>query len=86
MASNNFRNAEYIKRVAHFQVLDLLDRNYRTACNAKKVPIPDGFAMKEYVERVLTECGFGEKRARNLAIEDFLTLMLAFTKANIHFA
>lgn len=42
--------------------------------------------MKELVEQVLIDSGFGEKRARSLSIEAFLSLLLAFNEKLIHFA
>jgi len=47
--------------------------------------ISDTFCMKELVEKLLTEGGYAEKRARTLTIEDFLGLLLTLNKENIHF-
>ncbi|KAE9553600.1 hypothetical protein FO519_003195 [Halicephalobus sp. NKZ332] len=66
-------------------ILDMLEQNYRTFCSVKNIPIPADFDMKAFVEKVLTESGFSEKRARVMDIPDFLSLLLAFNKANIHF-
>uniref|UniRef100_A0A915EN70 rRNA adenine N(6)-methyltransferase n=1 Tax=Ditylenchus dipsaci TaxID=166011 RepID=A0A915EN70_9BILA len=67
-------------------VLEVLEKNYRTVCSLKDQKIEDDFSIKEHVEGVLRESGFGEKRARTLSIEDFLSLLLAFNQAQIHFA
>jgi len=67
-------------------VLDVLGKNYQTVCSIKNEPIDENFSIKEHVEKVLEESGFGVKRARSLSIEDFLALLLAFNEANLHFA
>ncbi|KAI1715662.1 ribosomal RNA adenine dimethylase domain-containing protein [Ditylenchus destructor] len=67
-------------------VMDTLGKNYRTICSLKNQAIPEEFDIKSYVENILKESGFDGKRARTLAVDDFLTLLLAFNKANIHFA
>lgn len=66
-------------------ILDMLETNYRTFCSVKNIPIPSDFDMKTLVEKVLEDNGFSEKRARTMDIPDFLSLLLAFNKANIHF-
>ncbi|GMG39353.1 unnamed protein product [Ambrosiozyma monospora] len=42
--------------------------------------------VKEKVEQVMTETGYGEKRAAKLNQNDFLKLLLAFHQTGIHFA
>lgn len=74
----------------------MLEKNYRKICSLKEIvsrpidgvfqEVPKDFSMKTLVEETLTTAGFAEKRARTMAIEDFLALMLAFNRANIHFA
>ncbi|KAI6184135.1 RRNA adenine N(6)-methyltransferase [Aphelenchoides bicaudatus] len=66
-------------------VLELVDKNYRTYCSVNNKEIPESFSVKEFVPKVLEDSGFAEKRARNLSIDDFLTLLLAFNKNGIHF-
>lgn len=41
--------------------------------------------MKEKVVHIITESGFASKRARQMDTEDFLSLLLAFNKEDIHF-
>lgn len=41
--------------------------------------------MKKVIEETLTASGYGESRARKMRVEDFLALLLAFNKADIHF-
>ncbi|KAH7697597.1 putative dimethyladenosine transferase [Aphelenchoides avenae] len=68
------------------QVLDLLSKNYAVVCSLKNQPVDKKFDMKSHVERVLADSGYAEKRARSMDIEDFLALLLAFNKADIHFS
>uniref|UniRef100_A0A183E307 rRNA adenine N(6)-methyltransferase n=1 Tax=Gongylonema pulchrum TaxID=637853 RepID=A0A183E307_9BILA len=67
------------------QVCESLEKNYRTLCSITNKTIEKTFNMKEKVEKILTESGFATKRARQLDTEDFLALLLAFNKEDIHF-
>jgi 18S rRNA (adenine1779-N6/adenine1780-N6)-dimethyltransferase len=67
------------------QVLELLRKNYEVICSLKNKPTSKDFDIKHHVEEILTSQGYAEKRARNMEIEDFLSLLLHFNKADIHF-
>ncbi|VDM44292.1 unnamed protein product [Toxocara canis] len=68
------------------QVCDLLEKNYRIVCSAKNKPLDKSFKIKDKLEKILTTSGFATKRARRMDIEDFLQLLLAFNKEDVHFA
>jgi len=68
------------------QVLKMLDKNYRLVCSLKNTAIAPDFEIRQKVEQILTTSGFATKRARMLDIDDFLTLLLAFNREDIHFA
>jgi len=69
--------------------MTLLEQNYKTFCALNNIevpnPTPPGF-MKEKVMGVLAKVGFEEKRSRQMDIDDFLKLLLAFNEENIRFA
>jgi len=67
-------------------VLEMVGKNYRTYCSVNNKEIPKDFIIKGYVSQLLLNSEFAEKRARNLSIDDFLTLLLEFNKAGIHFS
>jgi 18S rRNA (adenine1779-N6/adenine1780-N6)-dimethyltransferase len=67
-------------------VLEMVGKNYRTYCSVNNKEIPKDFIIKDYVSQLLLNSEFAEKRARNLSIDDFLTLLLEFNKAGIHFS
>eukprot|EP01071_Lankesteria_metandrocarpae_P007251 Lankesteria_metandrocarpae@DN4628_c0_g1_i2.p1 len=76
--------------------LKTLEENYKTVrslsmaaaakgnTHTESSPIVDNF--KQYVVEALDECGSAAKRAADIALEDFFTLLLAFNKRGIHFA
>ncbi|CAD6186574.1 unnamed protein product [Caenorhabditis auriculariae] len=66
-------------------VTELIEKNYRKVCSFKNKPVPATFNCKAAIEKVLSEAGYAEKRARSMTVEDFLALLLAFNKADIHF-
>uniref|UniRef100_A0A914S6S4 rRNA adenine N(6)-methyltransferase n=1 Tax=Parascaris equorum TaxID=6256 RepID=A0A914S6S4_PAREQ len=68
------------------QVCDLLEKNYRIVCSTKNMPLEKTFKIRNKLEDILTRSGFGTKRARRMDIEDFLQLLLAFNKEDVHFA
>uniref|UniRef100_A0A914BZC1 rRNA adenine N(6)-methyltransferase n=1 Tax=Acrobeloides nanus TaxID=290746 RepID=A0A914BZC1_9BILA len=80
------KNKTLLSSFKQNQVISMLDKNYRVVCSVKNKPIPKDFSIKDYIEKVLTENGFVTKRARTMEIEDFLALLLAFNKVDIHFA
>jgi len=66
--------------------IQLLEQNYKTFCSLNGVAIEEGFDMKKKVLDVLEENQFTEQRSQKMDIDDFLRLLEAFNKANIHFA
>ncbi|VDD91141.1 unnamed protein product [Enterobius vermicularis] len=69
----------------HNEVISLLDKNYRLFCNVKGVALEKDFDIKTKIQTVLEKSGFANKRARQLDVDDFLALMLAFNQKDIHF-
>ncbi|KAL3994306.1 ribosomal RNA small subunit methyltransferase A [Acanthocheilonema viteae] len=67
------------------QVCGSLEKSYRALCSIKNKEIESQFNMKDKMEHIITESGFASKRARQMDIEDFLSLLLAFNKEDIHF-
>jgi len=67
-------------------VLLMMEKNYKVQCSVAGRPVPDGFNIKEEVDKVLTSIEFKEKRARVMDIDDFMKLLHAFNKAGIHFS
>jgi len=65
---------------------EMLLNNYRIHCSLKNEVIPADFDMKQMLGDILNESGFKEKRARQMDIDDFLRLLLAFNSKGIHFA
>ncbi|KAH7712620.1 hypothetical protein AAVH_20017 [Aphelenchoides avenae] len=61
-------------------------KNYAVVRSLKSLPVDKKFDIKSHVESVLDDSGYAEKRARSMDIEDFLALLLAFNKADIHFS
>ncbi|VDO92232.1 unnamed protein product [Heligmosomoides polygyrus] len=66
-------------------VTELIEKNHQKLCSLLNKPIPKNFNVKDLIEKTLTDAGFADKRARSMAIEDFLALLLAFNRAGIHF-
>ncbi|CEF70456.1 Probable dimethyladenosine transferase [Strongyloides ratti] len=67
------------------QVIELLEKNYKEFCSLENKQIDENFDMKSYVEKILKDNNFAEKRSRTMTIEQFLMLQLVFNKAGIHF-
>jgi 18S rRNA (adenine1779-N6/adenine1780-N6)-dimethyltransferase len=67
-------------------ILEMLEKNYKTFCSIKNKPLDPSFDIKNLVDEVLEQNDFGNKRARTMEIPDFLSLLLAFNKADIHFS
>lgn len=67
-------------------ITDMLKHNYEVHCSFNNIPISQEFKIKEKIEHVLQECGFQNKRARSMEIDDFLLLLCAFNKHGIHFS
>ncbi|EDQ87015.1 uncharacterized protein MONBRDRAFT_27741 [Monosiga brevicollis MX1] len=51
----------------------------------KQQEVPDKFDIKDHIDAVLTTTGFGEKRAKQLDVDDFLSLLSAMNDADVHF-
>ena len=66
-------------------VLLMMEKNYRVQCSKENKPVPEGFNIKEEVDKVLTGIEFKDKRARIMDIDDFMKLLHAFNSAGIHF-
>lgn len=67
--------------------LRLLEENYKTYLSMQNEMIPDPLPdIKEIVEQVLQETGYGEQRAARMDIDDFLALLAAFNTQGIHFS
>uniref|UniRef100_A0A914HKS9 rRNA adenine N(6)-methyltransferase n=1 Tax=Globodera rostochiensis TaxID=31243 RepID=A0A914HKS9_GLORO len=67
------------------QVVNVLSKNYAVVCAARGQKVPEDFCMATHIERVLEGEQFSKRRARSMAIEDFLALMLAFNRTDVHF-
>lgn len=63
-----------------------LTTNYRVWCSRHNRKVPDDLDIRIKVEEVLVECGMQASRARSMEQEDFMKLLLAFNKADIHFS
>ncbi|XP_076033168.1 dimethyladenosine transferase-like [Oratosquilla oratoria] len=66
-------------------VIQTLEKNYKTFCSLHKKTLPEDLDMKNKVEKVLAGSGFDQKRARHMDQDDFLKLLHAFNKEDIHF-
>ena len=68
----------------HKKVIELLEKNYRTYCSLNNIT-PTSKPIKHLIMEILTETGYNEKRSSKLEQDDFLTLLNAFNKQNLHF-
>jgi 18S rRNA (adenine1779-N6/adenine1780-N6)-dimethyltransferase len=66
-------------------VLELLDKNARTAATLRGIALPADWTAKSVIEAVLAEVGFEGRRGSRCSVDDFLTLLAAFGRAGIHF-
>lgn len=66
-------------------VLDMLEKNYRTWCSLKNVPISEPLDVKGTIIKILEQTGLAETRAAKMDIDDFLRLLVAFNEAGFHF-
>jgi hypothetical protein len=48
-------------------------------------PIAQDFNIKEAVKEILTSSGYGDKRAKSMDNDDFLTVLEAFNSKGYHF-
>ncbi|KAK8744316.1 hypothetical protein OTU49_000737 [Cherax quadricarinatus] len=69
----------------HSSVLQTLEKNFKTWCSLHEKKIPEDFVMKEKIEDILIDGKFDKKRARHMDQDDFLSLLHAFNKEDIHF-
>lgn len=71
-------------------VLEILEKNYKTWLATNNQPMDDREVITEVVKakiaQVLTETGFSDKRSAKLDQTDFLKLLFAFHQVGIHFA
>ncbi|XP_054257297.1 probable dimethyladenosine transferase [Macrosteles quadrilineatus] len=67
-------------------VLTTLEKNYKAHCSLSNQEIAADFDIKQYVDDILAESGFAEKRARTMDVDDFLMVLHAFNVKGIHFA
>lgn len=68
------------------KVLELLEKNYRTHCSLKSVPVAPDFDVKAKVTEILEKGDFEKKRARTMDIDDFLGLLNCFNGEGFHFS
>jgi len=72
-------------------VTDMLTSNYKTICNLRDIPLEvNDDELTDYVKTkiadILQETGYALQRANKMDIDDFLKLLIAFNKQNIHFS
>uniref|UniRef100_A0A1B6GX66 rRNA adenine N(6)-methyltransferase n=1 Tax=Cuerna arida TaxID=1464854 RepID=A0A1B6GX66_9HEMI len=67
-------------------MLTSLEKNYRVHCSLKNQEVPSDFDIKKYVDDILLGCGYSDKRARTMDIDDFLVVLHAFNASGIHFS
>ncbi|OZC11926.1 hypothetical protein X798_01107 [Onchocerca flexuosa] len=79
------KNKTLLSLFKNNQVCDSLEKSYKVLCSIKNKEIQSQFNMKEKVEDIIAKSGFASKRARQMDIEDFLSLLLVFNKEDVHF-
>ncbi|XP_068105790.1 dimethyladenosine transferase isoform X1 [Hyperolius riggenbachi] len=67
-------------------VQELLEKNYRIHCSLHSIAIPEEFSIADKIDKILTDTGFDEKRARCMDIDDFIRLLHGFNAEGIHFS
>ncbi|XP_063428976.1 probable dimethyladenosine transferase [Mytilus trossulus] len=67
------------------KILELLEKNYKTSCSLKSIPIPPDFDVKTKVAELLQKNEYDKKRARTMDIDDFLGLLNCFNTEGFHF-
>ncbi|KAG1465607.1 hypothetical protein G6F56_004852 [Rhizopus delemar] len=67
-------------------VLNMLEENYKTYCSAHGMMVEADFDIKTKVIGILESMNMADKRAAKCDLDDFLSLLLAFNNANIHFS
>jgi len=67
-------------------IIDLLSKNYSTYCSLNNIDIDPAFAIKDKVLAILEEIGYSGTRSGKMELDDFLRVLVAFNKEQIHFA
>ena len=65
--------------------IEMLNNNYKVFCSKNELMMED-IDMKSYINTILVECGYNDKRAATLDIDDILEVLKAFHDKNIHFS
>ncbi|EJD76435.1 dimethyladenosine transferase [Loa loa] len=79
------KNKTLLSLFKNNQVCDSLEKSYRALYSIKNKEVESQFNIRDKVEHIITGSGFASKRARQMDTEDFLSLLLAFNKEDIHF-
>jgi len=66
-------------------VIEILTSNYKTYCSLSN-KIPEDVDIKAKCLQILEEGEFSEKRANKMDMDDFIKLLVAFNRAELHFA
>jgi len=69
----------------HDSVMKLLEGNYKTYCSLNGISLGENFSIKEKLMKILEMNKFLEERSQKMDIDDFLRLLAAFNKEDIHF-
>jgi len=67
-------------------VIDLLEKNYRTYCALNNIVIEVDLDFKAKVVQILQSNNFEDSRSSKLSINEFLRLLTVFNESNIHFS
>jgi 18S rRNA (adenine1779-N6/adenine1780-N6)-dimethyltransferase len=67
-------------------VIELLEKNYKTYCALNNLQVDENINMKEKIISVLDSLNFQEKRSSKMDLDDFFALLDAFHKQNLHFS
>ncbi|XP_048510187.1 probable dimethyladenosine transferase [Athalia rosae] len=67
-------------------VTTMLEKNYRLHCSLKNTAISESFNLKDTINDILLGAMAADKRARNMDIDDFMSLLHAFNSQGIHFS
>lgn len=81
----NRKNKKLRSVLTSSTVLELLEKNARTAAAVTGAPLPAAWTPRAAVDAVLAEVGMQDKRGAKCSIDDFLTLLAAFGRAGVHF-
>ncbi|XP_064111648.1 probable dimethyladenosine transferase [Macrobrachium nipponense] len=79
------KNKTLLANFKQSSVTQTLEKNYKTWCSLREKKIPEDFCIKKKVEDILVDSEFDKKRARHMDQDDFLALLHAFNKEDIHF-